>query len=246
MGPSHVEAWQAPPEALELPTGEIHVWRTKLERAGADFERLRRCLSPDEAIRAGRLIRDEKRRRFIVGRGFLRTVLAGYLQRDPAHLAFRYGLHGKPEVTDAAGLHFNLSHSGGCAILGVTRIGPVGVDVERIRSLANWEGIARRFFSAAEVAELTTVAPAQREQAFFNCWTRKEAFIKASGEGLSRPLDQFVVSLKPGEPARLLHVDRHPDEPAQWSLQALSPYPGYVACLAIAERGWRRQCFDGE
>lgn len=238
------EAWRAAPESLALPIGEIHVWRTALDRSADDVARLRSTLSADERARAERLIREVTRRHFIAGRGFLRATLASYVQRDAASLAFRYALHGKPELVGVDNFHFNLSHSAGCAILGVTRVQPLGVDVERVRLLENWEGIARRFFSAAEVAELSAVAAGQRALAFFNCWTRKEAYIKACGEGLARPLDRFVVSLTPGAPPRLLHVDQAPDEPARWSLRALTPYPGYVACVAIAAASCPLRLFD--
>lgn len=238
------EAWQPPPAKLQLSAGEIHIWRTRLERTDDDVSRLVETLSADERTRAERFIKLKSRRHFIAGRGFLRATLARYLERDPALLSFRYGLHGKPVLAEAADLHFNLSHSADCAILAVTGLQPLGVDVERIRALANWEGIARRFFSDAEVAELAAVLPHQREEAFFNCWTRKEAYVKACGEGLARPLDQFVVSLKPGMPAELAHVEGFPDEPTRWSMQALTPYAGYVACLAIAATGWKLRLLD--
>src|SRR5262245_60913756 len=193
MDASHVADWQPAPAALPLPASTIHVWRTTLDRSDGELAPLRASLSADELVRAERLIWENKRRRFIAGRGFLRTILGRYLQRAPADLVFCYGLHGKPALADAEDLHFNLSHSAECAVLAVTRVAPLGVDVERIRSQANREGIAGRFFSAAEVAQLASVAPEQRDEAFFNCWTRKEAYVKACGEGLARPLDQFAV-----------------------------------------------------
>lgn len=246
MHAEHDQSWQSPPAGPQLAANEIHVWRTKLECTDEELAPFMATLSADERARGARFIKEKSRRHFIAGRGFLRATLAAYLERRPALLSFRYGLHGKPELLDAGDLHFNLSHSADCAILGVTRVQPLGVDVERIRTLANWEGIARRFFSEAEVTELAAVAASEREQAFFNCWTRKEAYIKACGEGLARPLDQFVVSLKPGAPPGLLHVQDHEDEPARWVMRTLTPYPGYVACLAIAAAGWRLRLFAGD
>ena len=108
------------------------------------------------------------------------------------------------------------------------------------------EELARRFFAPAEVAALAAVAAAEKMQAFFNGWTRKEAFLKAGGEGLARPLDQFTVSLRPDEPARLLAVEGDPEEASRWTLCALTPWPGFVACLALRGHGGELRCWDGE
>jgi 4'-phosphopantetheinyl transferase len=181
-----------------------------------------------------------------VGRALLRTLLGRYFQRQPHLLRFQYGLHGKPTVEDGGDLHFNLSHSGEKALLGVTRDGEIGVDLEEVRPRDHLEELARRFFAPEEVAELARVAPADRQLAFFLCWTRKEAFLKAGGEGLARPLDQFTVSLKPGEAARLCSVASDIAEAARWTLCTLTPWENHVACVARRAHNWTLCCWDGK
>ncbi len=150
-------------------------------------------------------------------------------------MRFAYTTYGKPLLADetgASGLRFNLTHSHGLALLAVTRGREIGVDVERIRDNLEGEKLAERFFSPREVAALRSLPPELRREAFFHCWTRKEAYIKAVGKGLSLPLDQFDVTLHPGEPAALL-ATRHDSEEAQrWSMRSLAPGEGYVGALA--------------
>jgi 4'-phosphopantetheinyl transferase len=141
-------------------------------------------------------------------------------------------------------LRFNVSHSHGLALYAVTRRRKIGIDIERVRPISGPEQLAARFFSAGENAELCALPEHVKHEAFFNCWTRKEAYVKARGEGLSLPLNQFDVSLNPGEPARLLRVERDPQEAARWSLQGLTPAPGYVAALAVEGHGWRLACWE--
>jgi 4'-phosphopantetheinyl transferase len=236
--------WAMPPAALELSEEVVDVWRFSLEQPPAVVDALYDLLDPDERARTERFAMERVRRQFVVGRGCLRQILARYLHRDPRDLRFDYGNYGKPQLA-TGGLAFNLTHSDSRALLGVTRGGELGVDLERIRSMQDLEGIARRFFAPGEVAVLTAVDAALRELAFFHCWTRKEAFIKALGEGLSRPLDQFEVTLRPGEPARLLWVHNEPREHARWQFTHLDPWPGYVGCVARAARDWRIRCWDG-
>jgi 4'-phosphopantetheinyl transferase len=236
--------WTAAPDPLPLPKGEVHVWRLALEQPAARIEELHQLLDPGERARAERFLLERVRRQFIVGRGFLRLTLGRYLGCDPASLRFAYGNHGKP-MLEGGDVHFNLTHSQERALLGVTRVGELGVDLERARSLQDLEGIARRFFAPREVDTLLALAVQERELAFFNCWTRKEAFIKAVGEGLARALDQFEVSLQPREPARLLWVAEDEAEPGRWALEHLEPWPGYVGCVALPARGWRLRCWHG-
>jgi 4'-phosphopantetheinyl transferase len=225
--------WKPAPVAPVLGSEEVHVWRLTLRQPQECLERLNRTLAPDERDRAERFYFDRHRERFVAARGLLRVILGLYLCRQPESVHFRYGTYGKPALAVCDPLHFNLSHSGDAALLGVTRVRELGVDLEQVRPRPYLEDIARRFFAPAEVAALAALASEDRELAFFNCWTRKEAFIKAGGEGLSRPLDQFTVSLRPGEPARLLEVAGDPDEASRWTLHSLAPWPGFVACLAV-------------
>ena len=175
-------------------------------------------------------------------------LLGGYLGQDPPHLRFTYGLHGKPALatdTGRAALRFNVSHSHGLALYAITGGREVGVDVERIRPEIAQEKIAERFFFSREVTVLRALPPLLQAPAFFACWTRKEAYMKAKGDGLALPLDQFEVSLAPGEPAALLRTAWDPQEAACWALQDLAPAPGYRAAVAVAGHDWHLTCWDG-
>jgi len=208
---------------------------------------LLRTLTLDERARARRFRFPRDRDRFIVARGVLRAILGRYLGVDPGRLRFRYSPYGKPALAgpfEDEGIRFNLAHSQGIALYAVSRGREVGIDVEYVRADLADERIAERFFSPREVATLRAVPAEQRREAFFHCWTRKEAYVKARGEGLSLPLDQFDVSLAPGEPAALLSTPGDPPEVTRWSLQALNPGPGYVAALAVEGNGWRLRCWQ--
>ena len=165
----------------------------------------------------------------------LRAVLGRQLCRDPKEIDFTYGAAGKPELIDLVshGLHFNLTHSHGVAIIAVCPGRPVGVDVERIRPEFAGEEIAARFFSPREQTMLRDLPADQRVEAFFRCWTRKEAFIKLLGAGLSFPLDEFDVSLAPGAPAELLALRGDNAAKTHWSLREIAAPPGHVATVAV-------------
>jgi len=227
---------------LDLAADEIHVWRAELDQPETTVQRLARTLSPDEQERAKRFCLERVRTRFIVGRGLLRTILGHYLGRAPEGLHFAYAARGKPSLAPSEGtdLRFNVSHSDGIGLFAVARGREVGVDVERLRPLPRAERIAERFFSVPERTALKGLPAERRLEGFFTCWTRKEAYIKARGDGLGHPLDQFAVTIAPGEPARLSAVgDGDPSEIARWSLEGLPPGPGYVAALSAGGRGWR-------
>jgi len=245
-----VPLWRPPPEPLTLGSDEVHVWRAALNRAASQVQSLQRTLTADEQARAERFYFQKDRERFVVGRGLLRIILGRYLNLEPNQLRFDYSPYGKPSLApeiDGGGLRFNVSHSHELALYAVTRGREIGIDVERLRPDFASEQIAERFFSPREVAELRALPPEVQTEAFFNCWTRKEAYIKAIGEGLSHPLDQFDVSLVPGQPASLLSTRTNPSEAARWSLLALIPSPDYVAALAVEGHGWRLvrwQCWE--
>jgi 4'-phosphopantetheinyl transferase len=221
--------------SFELSDRAIHVWAVRQQAPDPVVARFESLLSADERERAGRFRFDHLRRSFILARGALRVLLGRYLDTDPAGIRFAYGEKGKPSLADPAPIRFNASHSGGLALYALTLGCEIGVDVEQMRPLADLWGIASRFFSAEEVAELIELPEGQREAAFFRCWTRKEAYIKALGDGLSVPLDDFAVSLRPGEPARLIHIDHDDAAAAAWTLQNLEPAAGYAAALAYRE-----------
>jgi len=235
-------AWCAPPATLELGSNEVHVWRATLDQTPSQHLSFLHNLSADEATRAERFHFEKDREHFIVARGVLRAILGGYLNRSPKSLSFCYGAKGKPALGgefDGDAIRFNVSHSHGLALYAVTRGRDVGVDLERIRSDVAVAEIAERFFSRREVAMLRTLPTEVQREAFFRCWTRKEAYIKALGEGLSLPLDQFDVSLAPGEPAELLCTRPDPSEASRWSLREIVPAPGYVGAIALGAHGWR-------
>jgi 4'-phosphopantetheinyl transferase len=244
---SPVPPWRAPPETLVLGGDEVHVWRATLDQNPSQIQRFLHSLAADELARAKRFHFERDREHFIVARGVLRAILAGYLNRAPECLSFCYSSHGKPALageSDEDAIRFSVSHSHGVALYAVTRGREVGIDIEHIRSDLEVEEVAERFFSRREVAMLQALSTEEQRQAFFRCWTRKEAYIKARGEGLSLPLDQFDVSLAPGEPAAVLGTQRDPSEASRWSLQELTPGPGYVAALAVEGHGWRLACWQ--
>jgi 4'-phosphopantetheinyl transferase len=239
--------WRSPPAELTLSSAEVHVWRARLDPAASCVECLRGTLSADELQRAARFHFARDRRRFTVARGVLRDILGRYLRVPPSEPEFRYSAYGKPALADGADapwLRFNVSHSHEVALFAVTCGREVGVDIEYLGREIRGEEIAERFFSARERADLRALPAEVKHEAFFNCWTRKEAYIKAHGEGLSLPLDQFDVSLAPGEPAALLATRSDPREALHWSLQALTPGPDYVAALAVEGQGWHLSCWQ--
>ena len=189
----------------------------------------------DERARAARFHFERDRRHWTAARGAVRAVLAGYVGVPAASLTFRVGPHGKPALDGAAaraGLAFNVSHSGGLALCAVTRARAVGVDVEAVRPEFATDKVARRFFAPGEVAALEALPPDERVEAFFACWTRKEAYIKARGSGIALGLDRFEVALAPGRPAALLATRDEPAAAARWQLFALAPGEGYAGALA--------------
>jgi 4'-phosphopantetheinyl transferase len=239
--------WGPPPADLRLSWDDIHVWRASLDQPAVPLEQLERTLSGDERERSARFYFERDRQRYIVGRGTLRIILSRYLAIEPGQLQFRYGTHGKPALALATGgerLRFNLSHSQDLALYAVGCDREVGVDLEYARRVSDIEQIAERFFSPREYAAFQTLSTDQRFQAFFDCWTRKEAYIKAIGDGFSIPLDQFDVSLAPGEPARLMSIGGDPLKASGWSLRELLPAPGFVAALAVEGQGLRLNCWD--
>ncbi len=234
--------WSISPRNPTLGDDEVHVWRAALDVHAPHVQSLRRTLTADERARAERFYFQKDREQFIVARGLLRAILGRYLDAEPSQLRFSYSPYGKPSLAgefNADALCFNLSHADGLALYAVTRGRQLGIDIEHVRADLADEQVAERFFSPREVAELRTFSGSMRPLAFFNCWTRKEAYIKARGEGLSLALDQFDVSLAPGGPAALLSTAGNPLEAFRWSLRELTPGAGYVAALAAEGNNWR-------
>jgi len=243
---SSAPVWHPPPARPVATGAEVHVWRFSLDLPLAHVERLAEALSEDEHARAGRFLFESDQRRFAVARGTLRAILGRYLGVPSGDLTFAYSSHGKPALPrGAAGsdLRFNVSHAGGLALVAVALGREVGIDIERVREDFATEEIAARVFSPAELATMRVLPAAARCAAFFNCWTRKEAYVKARGEGLSLPLRRFDVSVAPNEPAALFATEENSSEASRWSLRELQPGPGYVASLAVEGHGWGTRCW---
>jgi 4'-phosphopantetheinyl transferase len=233
--------WSAPPDQPELGPRDIHVWHASLEQPPEIVRSLRSLLSADEIAKADRFRFDKDQRHFTVARGTLRKLLGRYLNISPQEIRFDYSDYGKPSLRDPDGssLKFNLAHSGGIALYAFTMIGEVGVDVEFIRPEFTGDDIARRFFSPAEVSSLGALPDEVRSRAFFNCWSRKEAFIKAKGLGLSLGLDQFDVTLEHDVPVAVLATRWDESEAARWSLKAIDVGADYAGALAIESSDWQ-------
>lgn len=224
--------WQSSEDPIELQSDEIHVWKIELFGSPKTLASMRLHLSADEKARAERFHFERDRDRFVIGRATLRMLLAGYLRRRPGDLAFVYGARKKPALqrrTDEEELSFNITHSGDLALCGIGWNRNIGIDAEKFRHDFATEDIARRYFSAGEMAELMGLPTALRTEGFFNCWTRKEAYVKARGEGLHIPLDSFQVSLDPGRPERFLKGVE-----SIWHLLAIRPGPDHAAALVYS------------
>ena len=227
-------------QSLTLAENQVDVWRIDLAGQGYGIHRYRCLLSQDEIQRADRFHFERHRRRFTVARAAMREILGRYTDAAPQKLVFSYGAKGKPELSGQPGkssIRFNLSHSDEVALLAVARSLTLGIDIEFVNPEVATEEIAERFFSASEVDILRAVPPTERAAAFFSCWTRKEAYIKALGEGLSVPLDSFEVAFGPGVAAALLEVRVDPDEVKRWSMYDIQIVQGYKAALVVEGKG---------
>lgn len=238
--------WRSSPTNLVLSENDVHVWRADLNLPAWRLKPVAQTLSSDEQQRAERFYFEQDRKHFIAGRGLLRTILGRYLDLEPSKLQFSYSSRGKPALVNTNStetLYFNLSHSNGLALYAVTRSRSIGIDLEHVRPMPDAEKLAKRFFSAHEYAVISTLLPEQKQDAFFNAWTRKEAYLKATGDGLAG-LEQVEVSLIPGEPAALLSIQGNQQATSRWSLYQLTPAPNYVAALAVEGHGWHLECLD--
>jgi 4'-phosphopantetheinyl transferase len=239
------QVWCQPPAELSWPRDEVHVWRATLALPEAAADRLKQCLSAEERDRMGRFHFEQDRRRHLIGRGLLRTLLGRYLNRAPRDLRFETAAAGKPHLASGQGqLQFNVSHSGEYVLIAIADGRAVGIDVEEVHDDFDVDEVAVHFFSANEQRDLEMFTGRAKVEAFYNCWTRKEAYLKAQGAGLSFPLDQFDVSLRPGEPACLIATRPHPAEATRWQLSGFDVADGYKAALAIEGQGWTLRFWD--
>ncbi len=238
-------AWPVPPAEIDLPVGEVHLWAARLDPPDDWLRPCASLLSEDERGRAQRFRTGPLRNRYIAGRGMLRMLLGRYLRTDPASFSLSYQAHGKPELSSpwkSQGVEFNVSHSHELGVFAFSRGNEIGVDVECIRPMPNAAELLERFFSPEEVQQWQQMPAQQQLRAFFQGWTRKEAWLKAVGSGLSFPLNQFCVTLD--GPARVLSIRGDAHEAARWWLESCEPCDGYVASVAmrakaVALRRWR-------
>jgi 4'-phosphopantetheinyl transferase len=215
---------------------EVHIWGIWLPASDARLAYYRSMLSLDERHRAERFSFENLRRSYTVSRGGLRTLLAHYLGCPPNEIELICGPRGKPALRDSSRIRFNASHSGQMALYAFTLDCELGVDVEQLRELDDSESIAARFFSAAEVSELLSLKPEDRRLAFFRCWTRKESYVKAIGDGLAIPLNRFQVTLLPEAPARFVRIADDMGTASDWTLHHLEVASGYVGALAYRDK----------
>jgi 4'-phosphopantetheinyl transferase len=240
-------SWRLPPRTLALKGDEIHVWRVMFDREVSHIQALSAVLSEDEETRAARFRFDRDREAFIIAHGSLRKILAQYLGMSPGHIRFRYGTHEKPYLVPEINpdeLFFNLTHTQRVALVAVTVGREIGLDVERIRSDFASEEIAERYFSPREVGFLHTLPEKEQKESFFVLWTRKEAYVKARGEGLSMPLDEVDVTPTPGVPILLLDDQGRQNGNGPWSVRQLVPALGYVAAVATKGPMQTVRCWD--
>jgi len=234
--PMLTDHWDCPPNKISIALNEAHVWRASLNQNKTTILELSTCLASDEYRRATKYHRAVDRDRFIVARGVLRNILSTYLHVPPNELQFIYNQYGKPALSDTqnrCALNFNLSHSNELALYVVACVRSVGVDIEYIRADFATLEIAEHFFSKDEIRSLKAAPTDLRTEAFFNCWSRKESYIKAIGMGVSYPLDGFTVSLTPNAAPALLKVDADEREPTRWQMYELKAGEGYAASLIV-------------
>jgi len=214
---------------------DIHIWCLGLSDDSELFTQCFPLLSKDEKERADKFKFSDERDSFIHRRGALRRILGRYLEKDPGEILFNYGKFGKPFVIDHP-LHFNLSHSKDQVIFAVSRKTPLGIDIERIKEDVDYLQVAQHFFSPSEVAGLNVKEGIELRRSFYRCWTTKEAFIKAIGEGLSFPLNQFDVSIDPNESAAILEIRNSNDSAERWTIKDLKVPDNYAGALAYRSR----------
>ena len=234
--------WDAGPNPAMLAEDEVHVWAVDLEAPTSAVSNLESLLSVAEQEKAGRFHFDHDRRRFIASRACLRVLAGRYLGIPPEQPVFSNTDDGKPFLA-GSGLEFNLSHSHQGGLLAFSLARPVGVDLERMDARRDLLSLARFSFSEQEQNIFTSLPADQQTEAFYNAWTRKEAYVKALGKGLALPLDSFDVSLRPGEAARLLGTDDHHEKCGEWQMHSLNPFPGYRGAIIAAGDDWKPCCF---
>jgi 4'-phosphopantetheinyl transferase len=237
--------WNVPPGDYALLRNEVHIWRALLDQPQGSLNLFHEALSAEERAQAERFHFEADRRRAIIGRGLARLLLGYYLGIPAQQIEFKYNAFGKPALADSRlPFQFNVSHSGDVILVATAIDRVLGVDVERIKPDMATAEIAARFFSPHECRTLLALPSETRREAFFACWTRKEAYLKARGDGLSLALDSFDVAFAPADAPRLLATRHDPAEVSRYTLCALDAGPGYAAALAVEGSNWRLTCWE--
>jgi 4'-phosphopantetheinyl transferase len=232
--------WGSPPQRPALRDDEVHLWFVPLQISVAEIQSLTETLSSDERMRATRFHFERDQRRFIAARGTLKRILGKYLDLAPEKVEFHYGTHGKPTVHTQAqdgALRFNLSHAHELALVAVTNAREVGVDIEHSARAVDANGIVERFFASHEQTMYESVPPGEKQELFLRYWTCKEAFAKATGQGLSLPLKQIEILLTPNSPARLASTVAGAPSGRQWTLHELRPSDEQFGALVVEGPG---------
>jgi 4'-phosphopantetheinyl transferase len=241
---AHLVDWPTAPAGLKPAMDEVHVWAAALDRPADEVAGLARHLCEEERERAGRFRHAPSRVEFMVARSLLRILIGQCLGLAPRQVRFAQTSRGKPKLTGPeSAIAFNVSHSHGMALFALSGRCEVGVDLERVRPFSDEMGLAERFFTQREAAALRAQDARGRLETFFRLWTRKEAYLKAHGLGLSFGLERVEVSHTPEDPAHIVHIDGDRDAAADWSLRTLAPAPGYVGALALQAHDYRLFCW---
>jgi 4'-phosphopantetheinyl transferase len=234
-------AFDPSPGQAQAHYSEVHVWCASLDDAAYPIEAYDKLLTDKERERAKRFVMKRDRNRYVFSKGMLKTLIKSYTGLGPDKLQYLSGPYGKPNLDAGLSkgrLSFNMAESAGYALFAFTQNREIGVDIERIRDIPEIERIVSLFFSEGEQAEFASLPPQEKKQAFFNGWTRKEAFIKALGVGLSMPLSKFGISLAAGNPVSLVYLDKDIASRGQWTILDVSPLPEFSAALAVEGSGF--------
>lgn len=242
-------SWNHPPADLRPSPDHVDVWRISTALGDRDAAKFHAVLSPEQRTRAERMRVVEKRRQYIVTQGLARILLGKALGADPTALEFDRGPKGKPYLGGAfadSGMQFNMTHTSHMALVALGLNREIGVDIERIRENLQWEKLARRYFSPLEYRGFSSLPNAVRLRAFFTCWTRKEAVLKAIGTGLGGGLGSFDVSVDPDAPPALLNSRWKGRFHRDWTVTQLAPGAGYVATLVTERDGFEVRCWEAD
>ena len=242
-----INEWRLPLESIALTEQDVHVWKAELDLSDKQVQTLFQVLSTDEQVRAEKFRFKEHCNRFVVARATLRLILGQYLQQPPQQLHFLYSDRGKPSLAPEINplqLQFNVSHSGDLALYGVTCDRKIGIDVEYLRPMPDATKLATRFFSSQEATMIQSLSPPAQQIAFFRAWTGKEAYLKATGDGLAGSLDQVEVTLKAEDPVALRRLNGNEQAALEWRLVSIAPHKNYIASLAVLGHNWQLSCWQ--